>query len=57
MAGKKQTFTIHAKSKKDLDKIVDFMTRAFSDYKDSGDAPEQIFYDLGEVQRSEEIFE
>ena len=57
MAGKKQTLTIHAKSVKDLEKVMDFLTNAFADYKDSGDAPELIFYDQGEVQRSDVEFE
>lgn len=57
MAGKKQTLTIHALSAEHLELVVSFLTGAFQDYKDSGDAPEQTFYELGEVESSPAMFE
>ena len=57
MTGKKQTITIHAPSAEGLKCMTDFLTNAFSNYKDSGEAPEQVFYELGEVEQSDEDFE
>ena len=49
--------TIHAPSAEAIEAVMEFLADALQDYKDSGDAPEQIFYDLGEVEPSEEDFE
>jgi hypothetical protein len=53
----KQTLTIHAPSAEDLEAMVDQLTSFFQDYKDSGSAPEQVFYDLGEPEPSDEEYE
>jgi len=53
----KQTITIHAPSAEGLEHMVDFLTNVFADYKDSGEAPEQVFYVLGNVDPSDEEFE
>jgi hypothetical protein len=57
MTGSRQTMTIHAPSAEALEAVMEFLADALQDYKDSGSAPEQIFYDLGEVEPSEEDFE
>jgi hypothetical protein len=57
MDSRKQTITIYAPSAEGLERMVDFLTNAFADYKDSGEAPEQVFYEVGAVEPSDEEFE
>jgi len=53
----KQTMTIHAPSEESLETMVGFLRHFFRDVKDSGSAPDQVFYDLGEPEPSDEEFE
>jgi hypothetical protein len=57
MDSRKQTITVHAPSAEGLECMMNFLTNAFADYKDSGVAPEQVFYALGDVEESNEEFE
>ena len=53
----KQTITVHAKSGLDLSLAITYMTDSFADLKDSGDGPEQAFYELGPAEKSDADFE
>lgn len=57
MTGKQQAFIIHAPTAEALEAAMGYITNAFVDYTDSGEAPEQMFYAIGGVTDSDEDFE
>ena len=47
----KQTFTIHAPSKRALEMIDDYLARAIQDFNDSGESPTGVRYEANEIER------